>query len=252
MEKVVAQAQEVLVGTLDWHSVSANVGPISIIRLYLQLRRTERIPQKANLRDWLSPELYARFTAMKLRFDPHDRRIEELRPMFAALRLYSRALSASQLTSNDDIEDEVFELARRHDVPIERISVHLTDPRGILTEAGEIPPAAEITCLAATIDRLETDLDAMKARARAWSLGDVDTLRKLPYSKQREVCTGMAERVPEIKAFFDRAGEEWQTSLEGALAHNRTTLAVKPIYDLIGPNGTLAVLRAKGYTVEGP
>jgi hypothetical protein len=27
---------------------------------------------------------------------------------------------------------------------------------------------------------------------------------------------------------------------------------MKPIYDLIGPNGTLAVLRAKGYAVEGP
>ena len=249
VEQVVAVAQEVLAGA---PSVSANVGPISIIKLYLQYRRTERIPEKADLRSWLSPALYARFTAMKTRFDAHDGRIEELRPMFAARRLYERALSASQLTSRNDIQDEVFQLARRHNVPIERTSIRLTDPKGILTEVGEIPRAAEIACLAATVDRLETDLDAMKARAQAWSLGDVDALRKLPYPRQREVCTSAAASAPEIKALIDRAGQDWEAALEAALAKNRTTLALKPIYDLIGTNGTLAMLRAKGYTVEGP
>jgi uncharacterized protein len=249
VENVVAQAQEVLAGA---PSVSANIGPISIIKLYVQYRRTEKIPEKENLHDWLSPPLYARFTAVKLRFDPHDREIEKLRPMMAARRLYERAIGASHLTSHNEIESKVFGLAREHHVPIVRTSIRVTDPRGILTEAGEIPRAAEIACLAATIDRLETDLDAMKARARDWSLGDVDALRGLPYPRQREVCTSAAESAPQIKALLDRAGEDWEADLETALTNNRTTLAMKPIYDLIGPNGTLAVLRAKGYTVEGP
>ncbi|HTX25199.1 MAG TPA: TraB/GumN family protein [Steroidobacteraceae bacterium] len=249
VEQVVAQAQEVLAGA---PSVSANVGPISIIRLYLQWRRTEKIPEKANLRDWLSAPLYARFTAVKMRFDPHDREIEELRPMFAARRLYDRALGAAQLTSRNEIEDEVFKLARRHHVPIQRIPIRLQDPRGILTEVGEIPRSAEINCLAATVERLESDLDAMKARARAWALGDVETLRQLPYPRQREVCTSAAASAPQIKTLIDQAGEEWEAALETSLANHRRTLAMKPIYDLIGPGGTLAVLRAKGYTVEGP
>ncbi len=249
VEDVVAQAQEVLASE---PSVSAHVGPISIIRLYLQYRRTEKIPEKANLRDWLSPPLYARFTAVKMRFDAHDREIEELRPMFAARRLYERALGASDLTSHNDIQSEVFKLARRHGVRIEKPPIRLSDPRGLLTEVGEIPRSADIDCLAATVERLETDLDAMKARARAWSLGDVDALRKLPYPKQREVCTSAAASAPQIKALIDRYGEEWQGDLEEAIARNRTTLAMKPIYDLLGPGGTLAVLRAKGYKVEGP
>jgi uncharacterized protein YbaP (TraB family) len=249
VESVIAQAQEVLAGA---PSVSANIGPISIIRLYIQWRRTEKIPEKADLRDWLSAPLYARFTALKMRFDPHDQKIEELRPMFAARRLYERALGASDLTSRNDIQSEVFKLAHRHNVPIERTSIRLTDPRGILTEVGEIPRAAEIACLAATVERLETDLGAMQARAGAWALGDVDTLRKLPYPRQREVCTSAAASAPEIRVLIDRAGAEWQAALEAALARNRTTLAMKPIYDLIGPNGTLALMRAKGYTVEGP
>ncbi len=248
VEDVVAHAQEVLASE---PSVSG-IGPITIIRLYLQFRRTEKIPEKGQLRDWLSPPLYARFTAMKMRFDPHDHKIEELRPMLAARRLYERALGASDLTSHNDVESEVFKLARRYGVPIEKPPLRLTDPRGILTAAGEIPRSAEIDCLAATVERLETDLGTMKARAGAWGLGDVDALRKLPYPRQREVCTSAAATAPQIKVLLDRLNAEWEADLETSIARNRTTLAMKPIYDLIGPNGTLALLRSKGYTVEGP
>lgn len=248
VEDVVAHAQEVLASE---PSVSG-VGPITIIRLYLQFRRTEKIPEKGRLQDWLSPALYARFTALRDRFDPHDRKIEELRPMLAARRLYERALGASDLTSHNDIQSEVFKLARRYSVPIEKPALRLTDPRGILTEAGEIPRSAEIDCLAATVERLETDLDSMKARAGAWALGDVDALRRLPFPRQREVCTSAAASAPQIKALLERLNAEWEVDLEAAIARNRTTLAMRPIYDLMGPNGTLALLRTKGYTVEGP
>jgi uncharacterized protein YbaP (TraB family) len=251
VESVISQAQEVVASR---PSVSADVGPIGAIRLYLQYRRTRKIPEKSKLRDWLPPPLYARFSAVKMRFDPHDREIEELRPLFAALRLYDRALSASQLTSpyRDDIQAEVFRLARRHDVKIERPSIKLTDPRGILTEVGEIPRSAEIDCLDATVGRLETDLGAMQARARAWALGDVDALRALPYPKQREVCTTTVANSPQVRAYIAEAESEWETELEASIAAHPTTFAMKPIYELIGPRGTLATLRAKGYTVEGP
>ncbi len=248
VEGVVAHAQEVLAS----EPAVSGIGPITVIRLYLQFRRTEKIPEKARLRDWLSPTLYARFSAMKMRFDPHDEKIEKLRPMLAAWRLYDRALGASRLTSRNEVQSEVFKLARGYGVPIEKPPLRLTDPRGILTEAGEIPRSAEIDCLAATVERLETDLDSMKARARDWALGDVDALRQLPYPRQREVCTSAAASAPQIKMLLGRLDEEWEADLESAIARNRTTLAMKPIYDLIGPGGTLATLRAKGYTVEGP
>ena len=37
-----------------------------------------------------------------------------------------------------------------------------------------------------------------------------------------------------------------------ALATNASTLALKPIYELIGPAGILERFRAKGYVVDGP
>jgi len=249
VDSVLAQAQEVLVSN---PSVSANIGPITAIRLYMQWRRTEKIPERSNLRDWLTPELYARFEALKARYDPHDTRIEELRPLFAARRLYERAIDASQLTVRNDIQDTVVKLARKHGVEIRRTSLLLADPRGVLTEVGEIPRAAEIECLEATVERLETDLDLMKARARAWALGDVDALRRLPYPHQREVCLNTVASSPRIKQLIAQATHDWDVALDTALATHSTSLAMKPIADLLAPHGTLDALRAKGYTVEGP
>ncbi len=249
VERVIAQADLVLASD---PAVSVHAGPIAMVRLYVQYRRTRKIPEKQNLRDLLPPPLYARFRAVEQRFDPRDRTIEELRPLLAARRLYERAINASELTSRNDIQEEVLRLARRHEVPVEHTSIRLEDPRGILTEAGEIPRAAEIGCLDATVERLETDLPAMRERAQAWAVGDVGALRALPYPKQRQVCTSAAATSPRIRALLDRAAREWQRALEQALATRRTTFAMKPIYDLIGPGGVLAALRAEGYTVEGP
>ena len=249
VESVVEHADLVLAAD---PAVSVHAGPIAMVRLYIQYRHERKIPEKQSLSDVLSPPLYARFRAVEARFDSHDGKIEELRPALAARRLYERAISASDLTSRNDIQDAVLKLARRHGVAVQRTSLRLDDPRGILTEAGETPLAAEIGCLDATVERLETDLPAMRQRAQAWAIGDVDALRALPYPKQREVCKSAAASSPRIKALLDGAARDWQAALEGALATRRTTLAMKPIYDLIEPGGVLATLRAKGYTVEGP
>ena len=249
VERVIEHADLVLAAN---PSVSLRAGPITMVRLYLQYRHARKIPDKQNLGDWLPAPLYARFQVAETRFDPHDHTIEELRPLLAARRLYDRAISVSDLTSRNDVEEEVLRLARRHRIAVERTSLTLEDPRGILTEADEIPRAAEIGCLDATVERLETDLPAMRERARAWAVGDVDALRALPYPKQRQVCTSAAEASPRIRALLDQTARDWQTALESALATRHTTLAMKPIYDLIAPDGVLAKLRAEGYTVEGP
>ena len=249
VEAAIAHSQQILASN---PSVSAHVGPISAIRLYLQWRRTEKIPEKADLKALLPQPIYARFTALKMRFAPHDSRIEDLRPIFAARRLYEEVIDASGLTSRNDIQDTVMRLARKHNVPVVRTSLRIEDPRGVLDEVGEIPRQAEINCLDATIERLETDLSAMKQRARAWSEGDVDALRKLPFPNQRQVCLSVIANAPRIKGLVDRANSDWNAALEAAIARNRSTLAMKPIYDLIGADGTLAQLRAKGYQVEGP
>ncbi len=249
VEAALADSQQLL---QSGPSVSANVGPISAIRLYVQWRRTQKNPGRAKLADWLTAPQYARFEALKSRFDARDSGIEELRPMFAALRLYEQAIDAAGLTQHDEVEQAVIRLAKRRHVPIVRAQLRVDDPSGVLREVGELSPSVEVSCLDATMTRIESDLPAMQERARAWAVGDVDRLRALPYPNQREVCMNVLSNSSRIKTLVEFAGQAWSAQAQSALEHYRVSFAMRPIYELLSSDGPLARFRAEGYTVQGP
>jgi len=249
VEQAIADSQQVLA---SGPSVSANVGTFAMIRLYFQWRSTQKNPSRTALKDWLPPPLYARFEVQKQRFDPHDSRIEELRPSFAALRLYEKAIDAAGLTGRDEIEKEVFRIAGRHHVPVRHAQLTVSDPSSALKEVSELPPSIEVSCLETTVRRLETDLPTMQERGRAWAVGDVERLRQLTFADQREACISALSNAPRIKALVEQATSGWDSAAETALTNDRVSFAMRSIYDLLDPMGPLARFRAEGATVEGP
>jgi hypothetical protein len=132
------------------------------------------------------------------------------------------------------------------------MKLEVTDPQGALREVGSLSPTLEIDCLDATVTRIESDLQNMQQRAKAWAVGDVEKLRALPFSNQREVCLTAVSNSPRVKAFVETAERAWIDEAESALARNRVSLAMRPIYDLLDTNGPLAKFRADGFTVEEP
>jgi uncharacterized protein YbaP (TraB family) len=249
VEAALAASQELL---LSGPSVSTGVGPIGAIRLYVQWRRTQKSPDRLKLNVWLPAPLYARFEALKARFDAGDSSIEELRPSFAALRLYEHAVEAAGLTARDEVEQSVVKLAKRRRIPIRRSELRIDDPSGALKEVSALSPTMEIDCLDATVTRIESDLPSMQERAKAWAIGDVDRLRALPYPNQREACVSALSNSPRIKALVDRVAQAWSTEAESALTRNEVSFAMRPIYELLDRDGPLAKFRAEGYRVEGP
>ncbi len=249
VDAVLSQSQQLLT---SGPAVSTGVGPIGAIRLYLQWHRAQKNPDRLKLSSWLPGPLYARFEVLKARFDAGDNSIEELRPGFAALRLYERAVDAAGMTVHDEVEPAVIQLAKRRRVPIDRVPLKIDDPSGALKEASALPPSIEVDCLAATVTRIESDLPSMQQRASAWAVGDVDRLRALPYPNQREVCMTALENSPRMKALVDGAAQAWNSEAESLLSRNRVSLAMRPIYELLDSAGPLAKFRAEGYVVEGP
>jgi hypothetical protein len=55
-----------------------------------------------------------------------------------------------------------------------------------------------------------------------------------------------------VRAIIERAQADWLVAVEDSLARNPGTLAVQSMDRLLGDDGQLAALRAKGYLVEGP
>jgi len=249
VETALAQSQELLDSGM---SVSASIGPFSAVKLYIQWRHTEKNPDHTTLKTWVPAPLYARFETVKANFDNGDQSIEELRPSLAALRLYDKAVDAAGLTQRDDVEESVVRLARKEHVPVQKAKVQVTDPSGALKEVSSLPPSLEIDCLSATILRIETDLQNMQQRAVAWSVGDIDRLRALPFPNQRETCINAISNSPRMKALVDSAQQAWLDEAEAALVRNRISFAMRPIYELLDGSGPLAKFRAEGYKIEGP
>jgi uncharacterized protein YbaP (TraB family) len=249
LESVLDEVKQVVPSRPD---VDLDAGPITLLRTWLQWRRVQKLPDNATLQTWLSPALYSRWSAMKARYQMRDKDIDRQQPILAALNLYRRAMDVSKLGTGTGIEKSVLKLARQHKVRIAQTSLKVTDPRGLVTELGEIPKAAQLACLDAVLAKLEKDVDTLKAQANAWALGDVTTLRSLPYPREIEECQSTLENSGDMKQLIAETNRGWNAAVENALTRGPPTLAIAPIYELLKPEGTLARLAARGYRVEGP
>jgi len=249
IQKLLRQTQEVIPA---WPSVGIGFHPFMAVHLYALWRESQTNPDHQTLQAVLPPPLYARFSGLKLRFAPRDRRIEQLRPILAARRLYDDALTSSDLTPRNDIQHTVLELARQERVPVHQDKLLVKDPVDVMRDLTQIPRTAEIACLQSVMTRLETDIGPMQARARAWALGDVALLRRLPHTDNRATCLDAVSGSARVRALLAQAQQDWMSAALQALARNQTTLALQSMDLLLGPEGTLATFRRLGYRVEGP
>ena len=246
---VLQQSQEVVPA---WPSYGIGAHPFTALRVYIQWRRMQKAPDHLPLKETLPPQLYARVTALEARYDPHDRHLEELRPMLAAERLATRMLDASGLALHNEVQKTVLGLAREQGVRIRQDKLKIDDPVDVLKDADSTPLSAEIACLEAVVTRLETDLGPMQARARAWALGDVDTLRRLPHPDNTTACVAAVSTSERVRTLIARAEDDWLVVVQDSLARNRGTLAVQSMDRLLGEHGALEALKQRGYQVEGP
>jgi hypothetical protein len=249
IQGLLRETQEVIPA---WPSVGIGFHPFTALHLYALWRKAQTNPDHQPLQAVLPPALYARFSALRLRFAPHDRRIEQLRPILAARRLYDDALTASDLTSHNDIQRTVLDLAREESVPILKDKLLVKDPIEVMRDLTGIARTAEIACLESVVTRLETDVGPMQARARAWALGDVALLRRLPHTDNRATCLDAVSGSARVRALLGQAQQDWMTAAVQALARNHTTLGLQSMDLLLGPDGTLATFKRMGYLVEGP
>jgi uncharacterized protein YbaP (TraB family) len=206
----------------------------------------------ASLKDVIPAGLYGRVMTLVSRYDAGDHKIERLKPIFAALRLYRQALDFAYLAPGNQAQDEVIRLAHKRGVPILQSKLKIEEPRDLLAQIGQLPHDAQVNCLEAVVERLETGMEPMKQEAAAWAMGDVASLRQLMVPKTMDVCTAAVSLSSQTRQLIDDANNGWDHQVDLALANNRSTLALKPIHELIGTRGILAAFKAKGYDVEGP
>lgn len=249
VEAVLGEVEHVISGRT---SFSADAGLFGKLRLYMQWRGLQKKKSAGSLRESVPEPLYARFAALKNNYADNDTRIEKLRPMFAAGRLYLAAMDTVGLTGRDIVDRRVRKLANKRHIDVQRIELVVEEPKDLLNELDATPLDTELGCLAATVGRLETELGVITERARAWALGDVEALRALPYDDAVMDCWNALTSTPRLGELRAQIRTEWLAAAEHALTQHRATLALYSISGLLGANSVLDALRARGYIVIGP
>jgi uncharacterized protein YbaP (TraB family) len=199
VDTVIAQSQLVIPAST---TVKADAGPFAMVGLYFNWRRTERLADKQHLADVLPAPLSQRFEALRHRYAPYEG-MDTLRPMVAAQQLFRKALADSGLRNGKEVEKAVLEKARSRKVRVQENLVRIEDPKGLLAELRDVPVSAELPCFEITIARLEHDLPALRERASAWAVGDVDALRKLRSAQERAACWDAIELSPRLHALVE-------------------------------------------------
>lgn len=248
VEQIITESQ-LVIGRIN---VRPKVSIFGLLPLYMQFRKASKLPDKQTLKDVLPEELYTRYLAILQQHAIHDSDLEKLRPIIASGRLYQDVIDAIDLTGKNDVQETVLKLASQHNVPIKDMTIKVEEPREVLKDVTQIPMSAEIACFTDVIEGMEVDLPFLKKRASAWARGDVDALRRLVTTQVRSACRDAVLSVQRVKDVSDHAKSSWVNAITDSLEHNKSALALSPVYDMIGKDGVLDQLRAAGYTVEGP
>jgi len=254
IESVLASSQEVLAPA----TVSASVGPLGGITLLPSLIGARRNPNGVRLQDVVPPDLYARWLPLKAHYLGKDDDVEEWRPIFAAQELYRAALKDKELVPYEGVWPQVEKLARKAKVRVTTPEVELKveKARAAIKEFKKTP-LSDVECFSRTIQRLESDLDLMRERANAWSVGDVERLRQLAPVERASACIAVVLESSFMQErgygdVLERVKAAWVTAAEQALDRNASTVAVLSIDEILKPNGYVARLREQGYSVEEP
>jgi len=249
VDSVLAESKAVL---LDGMNVSPDVNLFAKLGLFLQWRRVQKNPDKQTLQQLLPPDLYARFTVLKQRYARDDDDMERLRPILAAAKLYQAGIKSIGLDARRAVGKAVEKQAKQHGIKPYTVDLKVAAPGELLDSMSKISTDAEVRCLAATVSRLESDLNVLRERANAWARGDVDALRSMVDSNNRVACWDVITSVPRVKELTERAKHEWLAAAEASLQQYRTSLALCGIRELLADDGVLAQFRNKGYAVTGP
>lgn len=225
--------------------------PFKLIGIYRQARRLTRNEGDAQLVDVVPSDLYARYTVLRDKYIPNEKKLERQRPAIVAVRLYAEALNATGLTYGGDVQKAIERIARRAHVERVDTEIKVAVP-DLLDGAAELSAEAEIECFATILSSIETDLPARVARARAWATGDIAELRALDFPDIRGDCLSFAASSARLREMLEESSNQWLAAAENALAVNQSSFATLDIRDLVSADGLLAQLRERGYEVREP
>ena len=205
----------------------------------LQLMTRSQLPAGESLDKLLGPATYARvskrFAGLGIPLEP----LKRFKPWTLALMLSQLEWAKAGFDPALGLDQHFFDRAKKNGKAVrglETVEFQLSRFDGLALDQ-------QARLLAQTIDEIESETVNVIKLVDAWKTGDIATLEKLamadvdkdPFLYQRFLVERNRNWMPIIESLFNRPGRAFV--VVGA-AH------------LIGPDGLVQMLKAKGYTVE--
>lgn len=186
----------------------------------------------------IGPDLWGRLAATVDGTGLAPAALQFMKPWMAALSVAGLELARAGYQPSAGLD---MHLSRRaEDSGKERQALETVEEQlALFTGLG---PEESVAFLRSTLDELETMVPLLDRLAASWRVGDVAPIEDLLGSEFAEFPALRAKLV------VDR-NLAWLERIEALLAGERDALVVVGALHLVGPEGLVALLRARGYTV---
>jgi uncharacterized protein len=112
-----------------------------------------------------------------------------------------------------------------------------------LARFDEMPPELQDHLLAETLKELDTEQASMSKLIEAWRTGDAPVVEKI-------VLKDLQQEPQLYQRLLVERNKNWMPKLEALFTRRTRALVVVGAAHLVGPDGLLAMLKAKGFKVE--
>lgn len=204
-------------------------------------QRLGKLPPGQTLSQHLSAEARQRLARVAARFGLPAASLEGYRPWLVEVTLTLLQLERQGGRQGAGVEETLSRAAP----PTARTRAFETPEQQIRLLA-DAPLREQAASLEQTLHEIETDPDAFDELQKAWIAGDTAWLEREAVGPLREASPTLYRRL-----VSDR-NRRWAQEIERLLKRKESALIVVGVGHLVGADGVPALLRRRGYTVEGP
>jgi uncharacterized protein YbaP (TraB family) len=209
--------------------------------MQLSLLTRGQLPSSESLDKILSPST---MELLKKRLDTLGalaQPLMRLRPWLLALMIDSLEWQKQGFDPNFGLDKHFYDQAKEDNKAVKGLET-VNDQISIFES---MSPQQQDQLLAETLKDIETEQANLNKMIAAWRIGDAAAVEKI-------VLTDIQKESDLYQRLLVNRNKNWMPRIEELFARKGHALVVVGAAHLVGPDGLLAMLKAKGYTIEQP